>query len=203
VMRSYSTTFRKRTNAEFCLLLMGLAALAGCGPQLVSPDYPPYRYVNETAPALLSEALLPETFRTINVHVFDARAEKVKLVDGWERLITESADTVSLWVFSALEFELGNAGYTVLSRNESHAAESNVLLTVDIQLMFGDGGQNGAHVLLQGTLEKKDQPSMVNQYEGRGKLFTYSAKSISNSMSHALEDAIRQMLVDMRLSESS
>lgn len=203
MMKRYPKTFRKTAKAEFCVLLMVLTELAGCGPQLVYPDYPPYRYVNVTAPASLGEALLPETFRTIKVHVFDARPEKAKFVHGWERLITKSDNTVGLWVFSALEYELGNAGYTISNNIERQADEPDVQLTVDIQMIIGDGGQNGAHVFLQGTLEVKDQPFMVNQYEGRGKLYTYTSKSIANSMSHALEDAIRQMLVDMRLSEPS
>jgi hypothetical protein len=113
---------------------------------------------------------------------------------------TESIDSVTAWVLTAMKYELDIAGYKVLADNDAAAVESDIQLSVDIQEVFGKSGvANGAKVLLQGTLENIGRPMVINQFEGRAKLYTGTAKSVANSLSLALQDAILKMLANFEL----
>lgn len=181
-------------------MLLSLTALTGCGPAVMNLTYPPEPYVNEEMSEPLGEPLLPEMSRTLDVYVFDARTDKGSPVYGSAAFVTETNDEVRNWVISALEYELEIAGYTVTIVDEYPAAESIVQLTVDIQMILWESNRkDGTRVLLQGTLEREGAPALINQYEGKSKVVGSSAGGVEKSLSHALEDAARQMIVDMGL----
>ena len=199
-MQSELQTRRTHAVSGIISVLLGLIALAGCGPAVMNLTYPPEPYVNEEISEFLGEALLPQSSRTIDVYVFDARTDKSSPVYGSAAFVTESDEEVRNWVIAALRYELVNAGYAVSIVDEYPAADSITRLTADVQMILWESNRkDGARVLLQGTLEQIDTPVLVNQYEGISKVVGSTAGGVAKSLSHALEDAVRQMIVDMEL----
>ena len=144
--------------------------------------------------------------------VFDARTEKDRLgigrsEYGAEVLDFETEGNVTAWVEDAFAYQLTKAGYSVLRKGSESTNDAETGLTVDIQKVFGVASYTyEAEVLLQVTLNRKNQGLVTKQYQGTGSVglnWAYTGKSLAESLALALEDAISKVLVDLYLRQSS
>lgn len=142
--------------------------------------------------------------------VFDARTEKDRLgtsrnAFGAEVLDFVTEGNVIAWVEDAFAYQLTKAGYSVLRKGSESTKDAETGLTVDIQKVFGVAFNTyNAEVLLQVTLNRKNQGLVTKQYQGTGRgdlNWASTGKSLAESLALALEDAISKMLVDFYLAE--
>jgi uncharacterized lipoprotein YajG len=203
---------KKRKFTISVLVLACAFELTGCSTRQVKLYYPAEPRAVASQSASSTDNADQSNTREIILDTFDARAEKNRLSNrsnggyvGFQFTVFATDDDIANWVSDAVAYELREAGYSVIRKDDRTSNDALPELTVDLQKLFARvTAEITTEALIQATLQRENKTQITRQYCGAGRATNWvdSGETFAKSLALALQDAISQMLEDFGLSHS-
>jgi len=198
------------TNAAVIILLAHLSTGCALSTRNAALTYPPDPEGGLVATAAASPATSPAG-RVITVLPFVDRREDTSKVGnvrngfGMKMAPIRATNSVPGWVQYALVVELRRAGFdatAAAAAPDSTLSIGGAVLGAETDAYF----TYGAEVKLEVSLMEGSRPLFLKAYEGKGgggMNVGASAKSYSQTLSRALQDALMAVVADVRVETAS
>lgn len=190
------------------LVAAGLAVSSGCafGTRHAELVYPPRDHGGGAIAAVKADDTGNLACCDIVLAVSDLRTKTDRVGNVRNTLGMDTADVVTqddvrAWVERAFAYELQRAGYTILPAGSAAGGGTPISLDAvvtkahcDVYLTYG------ADIRMTVKISRQGAPAFERHYEGAGSVglsWAATAKSYSESLALALQDAISQVLADL------
>ena len=179
--------------------------VAGCafGTRFVELTYPPDKTTNFSFDQQLHQASMRT--RTIVLSVHDRR-EKIERIGnirngfGQDTASIVTDGNVALWVHDAIAYELGSLGYEVIDAEDGPSDGSFDRLTTNVRKVYCDiYAVYDGEVTLEGSIRSADSEVQDGEFPVKvksGLSYAGTAKATGESLAQALQESIRNMLVE-------